>query len=72
MSLTLQNAKEQGEILLEVQKRLEGTDLAFSRWVEEDTDIGLSTAYLWMDVSEWWKMFSHGSTGNRKRGILTR
>lgn len=51
----LQNAKEQGEILVEAQKRLEETDLAFSQWVEEETDIGLSTAYLWMDVTEWWE-----------------
>lgn len=50
----LQNAKEQGAVLLEVQKRLEGTTLTFSEWVKADTEIGLSTAYLWMDVAKWW------------------
>ena len=68
----LQNAKEQGDILLEVQKRLEGTDLTFSEWVKEDTEIGLSTAYLWMDVAEWWDDISNGSTRPRQAGILTR
>jgi hypothetical protein len=50
----LQNAREKGIVLIEVRKRLENTDLAFEKWVKENTEIGLSTAYLWMDVAEWW------------------
>ncbi len=50
----LQNARLQGKVLLEVRRRLEGTDLGFADWVEENTDIGVSTAYLWCDVAEWW------------------
>jgi hypothetical protein len=51
----LQNAKEKGEILAEVRKRLEGSNLTFEKWVKENTEIGVSTAYLWMDVAEWWE-----------------
>ena len=50
----LENAREQGEVLVEVRRRLEGTDLSFTDWVREETDIGVSTAYLWCDVAEWW------------------
>lgn len=50
----LLNAGEQGKTLIGVRKRLEGTTLNFSKWVEENTDLGVSTAYLWCDVAEWW------------------
>lgn len=50
----LQNAREKGVILAEVQRRLDGTTLSFAEWVRTDTTIGLSTAYLWIEVAEWW------------------
>jgi hypothetical protein len=50
----IQNAREQGKVLAGVRKRLEGSDQSFAAWVEEKTDIGVSTAYLWCEVAEWW------------------
>lgn len=45
----VQNAKQKGDILLEVQDRLLAK---FKAWVIADTDIGYSTALLYMDVAE--------------------
>jgi hypothetical protein len=47
----VQNARDQGKILLEVHERLTGTSVRFEKWVSENTDIGCSTALLWMDVA---------------------
>jgi hypothetical protein len=48
----LANARKQGRILLEVRKRLANTPLRFQDWVANTTDIGYSTAQLWMDVAQ--------------------
>jgi hypothetical protein len=45
------NARDKGRILLEVKDRLAGTLQQFKTWVTENTDIGYSTALLWMDVA---------------------
>jgi site-specific DNA-methyltransferase (adenine-specific) len=47
----VQNARDRGKILLEVQKRLVGASQRFEIWVSENTDIGYSTALLFMDVA---------------------
>ena len=48
----VRNAKAKGELLAKVHGRLTGMPRRFERWVKEDTDIGYSTAVLWMDVSK--------------------
>jgi hypothetical protein len=45
-------ARAKGSLLREVKKRLETTSLGFEEWVEQNTDIGYSTALLWMDVAQ--------------------
>lgn len=45
----VQNARDKGKILIQIHDRL-GTD--FKMWVLENTDIGYSTAHLYMDVAE--------------------
>ncbi len=45
----VQNARDKGKILIQVHDRL-ATD--FKMWVLENTDIGYSTAHLYMDVAE--------------------
>ncbi len=47
----VQNAKEKGEILHEVNQRL-GGGKRFETWVREESGIGYSTARLWMDVAK--------------------
>ena len=46
------NARAQGKILASVKKRLASTPGKFKEWVESDTDIGYSTALLWIDVAQ--------------------
>jgi hypothetical protein len=46
------NARAKGNILLGVKKRLANTQLRFDEWVEQSTDIGYSTALLWIDVTQ--------------------
>ncbi len=48
----VQNSKEKGEILSEVKRRLQNTGMSLKAWVEESTDIGYSTALLYMDVAD--------------------
>ena len=53
-SACLTNARAKGKVLARVHTRLQKTDISFDDWVTENTDIGVSTAYLYMDVAEWW------------------
>ena len=48
----MENAKEMGLLLLEAQERAKGTSIHFKKWVGEETDIGYSTALLWIDVAK--------------------
>ena len=48
----VENARAQGKILLEVQERLSKTSIKFKDWVVKNTDIGHSTALLWIDVAK--------------------
>src|ERR1700722_16008624 len=48
----VQNAKLKGAILIDVRKRLAGNSQSFKQWVEETSDIGYSTALLWIDIAE--------------------
>jgi len=45
------NAREKGDLLIAVEQRLLGSPLTFRQWIVRDTDIGYSTALLWMDVA---------------------
>jgi len=67
----LQNARDQGEVLAEVRSKLKGTDLTFEQWVKENTEIGVSTSYLWIDVAEWWDdlQASWGNSNTLELGI---
>lgn len=47
----VQNAREKGDLLIAVEQRLQGSPLNFRQWIVRDTDIGYSTALLWMDVA---------------------
>lgn len=47
----VQNARDKGAILSEVEKRLLDTGTSLKAWVQENTDIGYSTALLYMDVA---------------------
>lgn len=47
----VQNAREKGDLLIAVEQRLRGSPLNFRQWIVRDTDIGYSTALLWMDVA---------------------
>lgn len=46
------NAKQKGDILLKVRDRLSGIPGRFESWVREETDLGYSTALLWIDVAQ--------------------
>jgi len=47
----VQNAREKGDLLIAVEQRLQGSPLTFRQWIVRDTDIGYSTALLWMNVA---------------------
>lgn len=46
------NAKQKGDLLLKVRDRLSGIPGRFESWVREETDLGYSTALLWIDVAQ--------------------
>ena len=47
----VENARDKGEILIDVKKRLAETAETFEMWVTANTGIGYSTAQLYMDVA---------------------
>ena len=48
----VENARSKGTILLAVQERLREVSQSFEAWVPKNTDIGYSTALLWIDVAK--------------------
>lgn len=61
----VENARDKGQILIDVKKRIAGTSESFEMWVTENTGIGYSTALLYMDVAKNFKMvkekFAHSN-----------
>jgi hypothetical protein len=47
----VRNARDKGKLLHAVKERLAGTSQRFDVWVSESTDIGYSTALLYLDVA---------------------